>query len=148
MAFIPPNVWLGDDGILRIDYGMRPRIELDAIRHAYHEHLRITPRALPVLILGQGTMAATPEVEAFSSGPEVQAVTRAVGLVVSNMLARMAVRFYLRFNPPAYPFKAFEREADALAWLAQFVVPESADKPISAQENGSVSAPDTSRPHR
>jgi hypothetical protein len=123
MTFMPPKVWLGEDGILRIDYGMRPRIELDAIRFAYQEHIRIAPRRLPVLILGAGAMAATPEAEAFSSGPEVHAVTCAVGLVVSNTLARMAVRFYLRFRAPTYPFKAFDDEAAAVEWLRQFVLP-------------------------
>ncbi|WP_374351523.1 hypothetical protein [Chitinimonas sp.] len=132
MATIPPKVWLGDDGILRIDYGMRPRIELDAIRFAYQEHLRIAPRPLPVLILGQGTMAATPEAEAFSSGPEVRAVSRAVAVVVSNQLARMAVRFYLRFRPPSYPFRAFANQEEALAWLHQYVVPPQAPEHATA----------------
>lgn len=129
MTFIPPKIWLGDDGVLRIDYGMRPRIELEDIHHAYHEHLRLAPRPLPVLVLGRGMMAATPEVEAFSSGPEVRAVTRAVAVVMTNMLARVAVRFYLRFNPPAYPFRAFEDEAEALKWLVQFVAPHTTPAP-------------------
>jgi hypothetical protein len=72
-----PLVWLGDEGILRIDYGRNPRIDLAAISsaHAQHRALSLTPR--PVLIRGEGTLTSTSEAEAFSISAPVCAITTA-----------------------------------------------------------------------
>lgn len=118
-----PAVWLRDDGILRIDYGLHPRVDLAAIRSAHRQHLALADRPLPVLVTGRGTMTATPEAEAFSASPEVCAVTVAVAVVASNPLARMAVLLYRRYRRPPYPFQAFDSEEAALQWLARFLPP-------------------------
>ncbi|WP_269531644.1 hypothetical protein [Chitinimonas sp. BJYL2] len=120
---IPPKVWLGDDGILRVDYGYRPRIDEASMRSALEQHLAIGVYPVPVMIFGQGVMAGTTEAEVFGSGPEICEVTLAVGMVMSNALAMQAAKLYLRFRHPPYPCQAFSREAEALAWLRGFLRP-------------------------
>ncbi|GAB3261715.1 DUF7793 family protein [Chitinimonas naiadis] len=122
-----PYVWLGEDGILRIDYGRHGQIDLAAIQSAYAQHMAITTRPLPVLIVGQGTMSSTPEAEDYANGPQVSAVTLALAFVVSSTVMRLAVKLYLTYRKPPYPCRAFEDEAAALAWLATFL-PQTADK--------------------
>lgn len=116
-----PLVWLGDEGILRIDYGRNPRIDLAAISsaHAQHRALSLTPR--PVLIRGEGTLTSTSEAEAFSISAPVCALTTAVALMQPNLAARLAVKLYLVYHRPPYPCQAFDDEAQALGWLSQYL---------------------------
>ncbi|HEY9102400.1 hypothetical protein [Chitinimonas sp.] len=116
-----PYVWLGEDGILRIDYGRHGRIDLSAIQSAYAQHMAITRQPLPVLIVGSGAVSSTSEAEDYANGPEVSAVTLALALVVSSPLMRLAAKLYLTYRKPPYPCRAFEDEAGALRWLSSYV---------------------------
>lgn len=119
-----PYVWLGEDGILRIDYGRHGRIDLNAIQSAYAQHMAITRQALPVLIAGSGAVSSSAEAEDYANGPEVSAVTLALAMVVSSPLMRLAAKLYLTYRQPPYPCRAFEDEASALRWLAGYVPAE------------------------
>lgn len=112
-----PYVWLGDDGILRIDYGRNPRIDLDAISSAYAQHWAISTIPRPVLITGQGMVTSTAEAEDFAASPAVMAMTTAVALMQPSVFSRLAATVYLTYRRPPYPCQAFDDEADAIAWL-------------------------------
>ncbi|MBL8506960.1 MAG: hypothetical protein JNM11_00740 [Chitinimonas sp.] len=58
-----PYVWLGEDGILRLDYGRNPRIDLEAIQSALRQHVAISTVPRPVLVKGQGMVTSTAEAE-------------------------------------------------------------------------------------
>lgn len=116
-----PAVWLAPDGILRIDYGRNPRIDLDAIQSALAQHQALGVGPRPVLICAEGMISSTPDAEAFGNSAEVVALTRALAMLTPGTLARMMAQLYLRYRTPAYPCRAFEDEADALDWLATFL---------------------------
>jgi len=118
----PPKVWLGDDGILRIDYGQHPRIDLDAIQSAYAQHIAISTIPRPVMIIGEGAVTATSEAEAFSNSPEVRAVTTAVALVTgASAIGRLLAQLFLSYRRPKYPCRIFDSQEAALDWLRQYV---------------------------
>ena len=122
----PPKVWLGDDGILRIDYGQHPKIDLDAIQSAYAQHIAISTEPRPIMVLGEGAVTATPEAEAFSNTAEVRAVTTAVALVTgASVIGRLLAQLFLSYRHPKYPCKIFESQAAAVEWLRQYASEES-----------------------
>ncbi|MEH6461682.1 DUF7793 family protein [Chitinimonas sp. JJ19] len=116
-----PYVWLGEDGILRLDYGRNPRIDLEAIQSALRQHVAISTVPRPVLVKGQGMVTSTAEAEDYAATPEVMAVTTAVALMQPTTIARIAAKLYLTYRRPPYPCRAFDREADAIDWLLQYV---------------------------
>lgn len=118
---IYPYVWLGDDGILHVDYGRNPRIDLDAIRSALAQHLAISPIPRPILIRGEGIVTSTAEAEDFANGPEISAVTTALALLQPNAMIKLIVKLYLTYRRPPYPCQAFDDEQSAIAWLKQYL---------------------------
>jgi hypothetical protein len=53
----------------------------------------------------------------FSSSDEGLHFTIADAMVVTSMAHKILVSFYLKFNKPKKPSKAFDNEVDAMAWL-------------------------------
>jgi hypothetical protein len=89
-----PEVTLGRDGILRIDYSRYDRITLASIEHAHALHVALCPnRRIPALFQGKGVGS------------------------VERHLARM----FLIYHRPPYPVQVFSDEANALAWLRGFL---------------------------
>jgi hypothetical protein len=116
-----PRVWLGDDGVMRIDYGPNALITLDAIRSAYAQFVALSSVPRPILILGARAMNTTNEAEEFANGPQASSMAVALALLMQSNAARMAVNVYHSFRPPPYPIKAFLYEDEAVAWLRGFV---------------------------
>ena len=52
-----------------------------------------------------------------SSSPNGLRFTIADAFVARNLAQKLMVNFYLRFNKPAKPSKAFNSEEDAIKWL-------------------------------
>lgn len=116
-----PKVWLGDDGVMRIDYGPDALITLDFIRTAYERFRALSPAPRPILILGARAMNTTSEAEEFANGKDASQLALALALLMKSNAARMAVNAYHRFRPPPYPCKAFMTEEEAVAWLVGFI---------------------------
>lgn len=70
-----------------------------------------------ILIVSQPTTVFDHEARAFSASDEGLKFTIGDALVVSNLAHKILVSFYLKFNKPKKPSKAFDSEADAIAWL-------------------------------
>ena len=70
-----------------------------------------------VLMVPSNTTHFAPESRDFSASPEGLQFTIADAMVVTNLGQKMLVSFYLKFNKPPKPSKAFNTEAQAVAWL-------------------------------
>lgn len=70
-----------------------------------------------ILILSQPTTVFDHGAREFSASEEGLKFTIGDALVVSNLAHKILVSFYLKFNKPKKPSKAFDSEADAIAWL-------------------------------
>lgn len=70
-----------------------------------------------VLMVPDNTTHFAPESRDFSASAEGMQFTIADAMVVSNLGQKMLVSFYLKFNKPPKPSKAFNTEAQAIDWL-------------------------------
>ncbi len=78
-------------------------------------------KRIAVLVDLRPIRSQTAAARAYFASPEAEAVCAAVALVVGSPLSRMLGNFYLGFNRPITPTRMFNSEADAAAWLEQFV---------------------------
>ena len=70
-----------------------------------------------ILMISGSTTHFLPESRDFSASSEGQRFTIADAIVVSNLGQRILVNFYLKFNKPTKPSKAFTTEVQAIDWL-------------------------------
>lgn len=75
--------------------------------------------ALVLMVPSKSTHFA-PECREFSASPEGQKFTRADAMVIANLGHQILVSFYLKFNKPPKPSKAFSTEERAIDWLLSF----------------------------
>ncbi len=116
-----PEVWLGEDGILRIDYGAFSVITLAVVQSAYAQQRKISQEKLPVMIRGGGVGSVDYVAQRYASGPEMCAVTAARGVLVSTTLEKHLCQMFFAYHKPPYPIKMFTTEADAISWLKTYV---------------------------
>lgn len=116
-----PQVWLGSDGVMRIDYGQGALITLDAIRTACARMEALSSTPHPILILGRGAMNTTLEAEEFAAGPIASGLALAVGRLMESNAARVVSNLYQGLSPLPYPVRAFVSEEEAVVWLRGFV---------------------------
>ncbi|MES2568319.1 MAG: hypothetical protein V4565_15705 [Bacteroidota bacterium] len=62
-----------------------------------------------------------PESRDFSASPEGQMYTLGDALVVLNLGQRILMQFYLKFNKPPKPSKAFDSEDHGMEWLLSLI---------------------------
>jgi hypothetical protein len=70
-----------------------------------------------VLMVPNNTTHFAPGSRDFSASPEGLQFTIADAMVVNNLGQKLLVSFYLKFNKPQKPSKAFNNEAQAIDWL-------------------------------
>ena len=121
VAVASPEVWLGEDGILRVDYGAFNVITLAVVQSAYAQQRKISQEKLPVMIRGGGVGSVDYAAQRFASGLEMCAVTAARGVLVSTTLEKHLCQMFLAYHQPPYPTKMFTTEVDAVSWLKTYV---------------------------
>lgn len=118
-----PRVWVEDDGILCIDYGIIEHLTVEDVERAYRMHLELSPMQHPVLTSGRGLGKVNMEVQRYVSRPEICAVCKASALMVSSAWQMHLGRMFLYYFKPPYPTRLFTDGAEARAWLRQFLPP-------------------------
>jgi len=114
-----PEVWLGEDGILRVHYSSR--VTLASAHRAFYKQLVITKDSLPVLVVGSRIFDVDVKAERFASTPEVVSQTLALGIVTNSEMAKHFAKLFMWFRKPPFPTKLFTSESAALDWLQKFV---------------------------
>ncbi len=118
-----PVITIGEDGVVRVDYGPCDRITLDAVRYVHDWRVANGPKhKIPALLVGGRVGSVEYQAQRFASSSEVCAVTSAVAFVVHSFLERHLARLFLMYHRPPYPTRVFEDEAAARAWLREFLV--------------------------
>ena len=120
METTAPNVYLAQDGILRIDYRAFKRITIDVVRKAYEHHFQLSPAKRPVLIFGQSVLSMDHEAATFASGEEVCSVTKAAAILAKSFLEEQMGNMYLAWHTPPFPTRLFTSESAALRWLVRY----------------------------
>lgn len=115
---ITPQVHLGEDGILYVDFSHYDRITLASFQYVHTEHITLCPVGkVPVFIKGSGVGSIDYAAQRYVASPEVCAGISAGAIVVSSFLERHLVRMFLIYHRPQYPVQVFSDEKDAITWL-------------------------------
>lgn len=121
---ITPQVTLGEDGILRVDFSQYDRITLASFQYVHTEHVTLCPVGkVPILFKGNGVGSIEYAAQRYASTPEVCAGVSAGAIVVSSFLERHLARMFLIYHRPPYPVQVFSDERGSLAWLRGFLPP-------------------------
>ena len=117
-----PNVQIGEDGIVRIDYRSYDRVTLSVVQQAYEKQLAASQdEQRPVLIFGQSVMSLEKDVADFVAGKEVKSLTKAAAILTKSFAEEQMGNMYLMFNAPPFPTRLFTSETAALRWLTGYV---------------------------
>jgi hypothetical protein len=117
------SISLGDDGIVRTK--MQPGVfELDIgdardVIQAVGSLCGGVPR--PALVDLRELRSMSRDCRRYFAGPETARVEAAVALLVISPVARAIGNFFMGLNKPLVPTRLFTSEADAVAWLREFV---------------------------
>lgn len=123
-ANVTPQVTLGEDGILYVDFSLYDRITLASFQYVHTQHITLCPVGkVPVLIKGKGVGSVEYAAQRYIASPEVCAGISAGAVVVGSFLERHLTRMFLIYHRPPYPVQVFSDENDALAWLRGFLPP-------------------------
>ncbi len=121
------RIWLGEDGIMRIEYPPDCNLTLEDVRELNRRHREISMRCRPLLAYADSVAAAEHEAQQFASDPDVVEVVSALAIIVKSFFTRAMADIFIKFNKPPYPTRVFTNEADALAWLEEYRAPLDAD---------------------
>jgi hypothetical protein len=117
------RIRLGDDGIVRAE--LLPHIDVDrgdAVEAVEAIATIAGGRRRPVLVDIRRVRTMSREARMYFAGVETSHVESAAALLVASPLTRAIGNFFLGLNKPLFPTRLFTSEADAIAWLASFVV--------------------------
>ena len=121
MTTTNPKVWLGDDGIMRVDYSQCQGITLATYKSSYEQRLAISTERLPVLLIGKRVGFVEHEALRFASSDEVCSITAALGLLAGSFLEKHLGQMFIAYHMPPYPTRLFTSEEEVLAWLKMFI---------------------------
>jgi len=117
-----PVIAIGEDGVVRVDYGPCDRITLDAVRYVHDWRMANGPKhKIPALLVGGRVSSVEYQAQRFASSAEVCAVTSAAAFVVQSFLERHLARLFFMYHRPPYPTRVFEDEIMARAWLRNYL---------------------------
>jgi hypothetical protein len=112
------EVWLGDDGILRIEItNPREHTLADAIENV-EAGVRAgggVKRAMLSRVVQPGPM--TNEARAYYASPEAARGLTALAMVTSSVLGRIVANLLMGLNTTPIPMRLFSSEQAALQWI-------------------------------
>jgi hypothetical protein len=116
-----PEVWLGEDGILRIRYPKDSHLTLETMELVHRRRVAVNARPCPLLVYADTVVSAEYEAQNFASRADVVALTTGLGIIVKSVFTRAMSELFMRFHKPPYPTRVFREERAALEWLAQYL---------------------------
>lgn len=123
------SVELNKDGIAIVDYGDGGQVTAAMVEEARHIYQRdIAPDypdiKLPQLAKARRMLMLDKEAIRQTRIKESADVIAAVAVAPRGMIEKHLMKMYAYYSRPPYPFKVFDNEEDALAWLKTQVTPE------------------------
>jgi len=114
------DVWLDDQGVVRIVFKPCPDHGLDQARAIVSAHNELSgDRKRGVLADLTGiTTAADREARNYYVTPEASRLKLGMAMITPSPFQRMLGNIFFRVNKPPYPCRMFQDEPGALVWLA------------------------------
>jgi len=113
-----PKVWLGEDGILRVEYPQDFDLTLEAMLFVYRQCLGLTRKKRPVLVYAETVASAEYEAQQFVCNERAGVLVGGMAIIVKSVFTRALGDLFMRFHQPPYPARIFSDEGDAIEWLA------------------------------
>lgn len=111
------------DGVVYMEYKKAEILTLEVIKEAVKERLRIAENiTMPIFVDFRKPKGATKEARIYLSNEGIEGLS-AAALLIDNAIGMFAYNFYVRFDKPPRPIKAFIQKEKALLWLNQFKTP-------------------------
>jgi hypothetical protein len=128
------QLWVGDDGIARIECWPGAAHTREDAREALMSIGELTgPRPRFALVDLRRCQAVDPGAEAVYTGPAAAGLLIAAALVVSSSLTCAVSNFLMARGPSSVPARWFASKHEALEWLHGFVVAAVAAPPIESR---------------
>lgn len=122
ISFAIGKTWIDEDGFCRI------RFTTDSAAHMGVPEVREMGEAVYKIcegkkhkhlvdsrgVLGAVLPGAREEVR---NNENINTCRSAAAMVIDNIANKLIINFFIRFNKPAYPYKAFESADEAVKWL-------------------------------
>ena len=118
-----PDVQIGEDGIVRIDYRSYDRVTLGVVQQAYEKQLAVSQKERrPVLIFGQSVMSPEDDVAEFVADKRITSLTKAAAILTKSYMEEQMGNIYQMFNSPPFPTRLFTCESAALRGFTGYTV--------------------------
>lgn len=120
-----PRVHLREDGIMHVDFGLHPYLDMATVQRALDLHRDIAPSlARPVMVTMDGAVRTELDAELLARGDDAGSLIAAMAVVTRSVLGtHVAQQFMWYRKPELYPVRLFGDEAEALAWLKPYRPP-------------------------
>lgn len=79
------------------------------------------PKLVNLIQFGNGSTASRSARE-YASSPEGNNITIGSALVVKNLAQQLIIDYYIKFNSPIFPTRAFYKKDKAIAWINDLVL--------------------------
>lgn len=111
-----------EEGFLRVSVLPEVEMNLEDARSDF-EAARILANNTPLPILSDPRQlkSSTHEVRSFYASKELAENILAMAVLVDSLAIKMVVNFFIKFHKPHFPTRMFNKEAEALAWLKQYI---------------------------
>jgi hypothetical protein len=119
------DIWLGEDGILRVRFPRDFGLTLDFLERLHQQRLQLIDRVCPLLVYADSVASAEFDAQQFASRQDVAALISGMAIIVKSVFTRAMSDVFMRFHRPPYPTRIFREEGAALEWLRQFVAREN-----------------------
>lgn len=121
ITVICAEVWLGDDGIIRIFYHPGTEVTITDAKEVGEAVISASKGSIhPAYADTRGLKSMTREAREHFSSDELTKWTSAVA-TRDSLISKVVVEFYLKLNKPPYPMKYFTSENKAIDWLKGYV---------------------------
>lgn len=120
------KVWLGDDGVMRVEYPRHATVTLGDVQDEYKQRTDISKEKCPLLVILHGLAIFSEEAQTFLRGSEHSAITSAVAILVDPAAGYyehsiVLIDSFQRSDALPYDLKVFEDKQSALLWLKDYL---------------------------
>jgi len=110
-----------ENGVLYMEYKQSEILTLEVVKEAITERLKIANNVvLPIFVDFRKPHGATKEAKVYLSSDKGVEGLSACAIIINSLMGMVAFNFYMEFERPPRPIKAFVHKEKALLWLNQF----------------------------
>lgn len=114
------DVFAEADGTVILRFRPQSRATLESVPEVIRAHVAAARGARRCALADvRGMTSLDLAARQMAAGPEVEAVTSRMAILVDNPVSRILGNFFLRVSRPRYPTRVFTEEALARRWLSE-----------------------------